>query len=255
VYIVGSIPPGPTRTLSQGWLDVYILKFAQILYPYRNMIQGLFFGHSHNDQFQILFEKGYAPVRTTDFEKEWTATIFITPSITPRDASDPSWRKYFFEFNTFEILDYLSFHLFLTAAQSNIQYSSSYSLDYSFYGVYSATPSNIPDLWTNFRGEYDHSGIAFYYDKLSGTVIYPARFSYQTQICAITQFLNDARQSCLSCGLCQYPANASNPASGIFIIPIIVVACIFIGVAGFIYYRRRRASLESGESPKRLFDP
>jgi hypothetical protein len=71
--------------IKQPFLDRWSKEFSRLVYRFRNTISGLFFGHTHFDEFKIFFAQGtLEPVNVA----------YLTPSQTPHNGLNPAYRVY-----------------------------------------------------------------------------------------------------------------------------------------------------------------
>ena len=110
VWILGHMPMG-------GWdaLRDYSHYFNQIVVRYEGIIAGLFFGHTHKDEFQIAY-KDYASSSSTGPSSNWqdrkaadaVAASFIAPALTPT-SGNPAFRVYDIDPVTWGVRDYTTY--------------------------------------------------------------------------------------------------------------------------------------------------
>ncbi|KAF8372244.1 hypothetical protein PRIPAC_78673 [Pristionchus pacificus] len=82
VHIISHIPAGDDSFL-MGWSH----NFYEIVNRFENTIAAQFYGHTHNDHFQVYYEDSDPNGRPTHFN-------FITPSITTNAYKNPAYRIY-----------------------------------------------------------------------------------------------------------------------------------------------------------------
>ncbi|GMT31293.1 hypothetical protein PFISCL1PPCAC_22590, partial [Pristionchus fissidentatus] len=82
VHIISHIPAGDDYCL-KGWAH----NFYEIVNRFENTIAAQFYGHTHNDHFQVYYEDSDPAGRPTHFN-------FITPSITTGTFNNPAYRIY-----------------------------------------------------------------------------------------------------------------------------------------------------------------
>ncbi|GAM83788.1 hypothetical protein ANO11243_017780 [Dothideomycetidae sp. 11243] len=95
VWIIGHMPMGCGDALHDG--SNY---FNQIITRYSKTISGLFFGHTHIDQFEIAYSD-----YTAQSAENAIAMSYITPSMTPT-SGPPAFRVYDIDPVTFGVLDF-----------------------------------------------------------------------------------------------------------------------------------------------------
>lgn len=98
VYIIGHMPMGSSDALGDQ-----ANYFDQIVRRYKTTIRGLFFGHTHDDHFEISY---------SDYSKRdslhATAMSYICPSLVPTSGM-PAFRVYDVDPETFAVLDAVTY--------------------------------------------------------------------------------------------------------------------------------------------------
>ncbi len=98
VYIIGHMPMGTPDALTD-----YANYFDQVVQRYSTTIRGLFFGHTHDDHFEVSY---------SDYSKRdsshATAMSYICPSLVPTSGM-PAFRVYDVDPDTFAILDAVTY--------------------------------------------------------------------------------------------------------------------------------------------------
>ena len=99
-----------------GWdggngLEAPTNLFYQIVSRYEHTIAHIFFGHTHEDQFQLFYrgtngDSSKASRKT----KDANAFAFIGPSLTPLNNVQPALRIYEVDPETYEVMDYLQYY-------------------------------------------------------------------------------------------------------------------------------------------------
>lgn len=97
-WLISHIPSG----IPDHFHD-YSQYFDQIVQRYEATIAGLFYGHTHMDEFQIAYSNYTNRAAATA-----TAMGYIVPAMTPTEGS-PSFRVYEIDPDTFGILDYTQY--------------------------------------------------------------------------------------------------------------------------------------------------
>ncbi|KAJ5747833.1 uncharacterized protein N7511_009529, partial [Penicillium nucicola] len=133
-WLISHIPPGLTdhfRDYSQ-YLD-------QILQRYEATIAGLFYGHTHMDEFQIAYSD-----YTTRNADTATAMAYIAPSMTPT-SGPPSFRVYEIDPVTYGVLDFTQYIANISdpSYQTNPEWVPYYSAK-AAYGAKLPTPLTDP---------------------------------------------------------------------------------------------------------------
>ncbi|KAF7278427.1 hypothetical protein GWI33_008461 [Rhynchophorus ferrugineus] len=97
VHIIGHVAPG-----SDDCLKTWSRNFYEIVHRYEGTITGLFYGHSHADEFQVFYE-------TTNYSRP-TAVAYLAPSVTSFTNYNPAYRIYYVDGDhdrtTREIIDH-----------------------------------------------------------------------------------------------------------------------------------------------------
>ncbi|KPM07774.1 hypothetical protein QR98_0062760, partial [Sarcoptes scabiei] len=128
VQIIGHVPPG-----SNDCVQVWSRNYNQIINRFASIIKGQFFGHTHNDEFEIFYRE-VKPVVESQHENTFLPTniAYIGPSVTTFGNVNPGYRVYLVDQETFEIIDHQTYYLNLTEANLNgpgvpLHYRLSYS--------------------------------------------------------------------------------------------------------------------------------
>lgn len=107
VYIIGHMPLG-----DEDQDDDLTLVIRMILHRYRNIIEGLFFGHKHEDIIKVITDPRD--------NKTPVSTLYVAPAFTPFQDRSPSFRIYEASSSTKEILDYHQYRLAPGALESAV---------------------------------------------------------------------------------------------------------------------------------------
>ncbi|PPQ81932.1 hypothetical protein CVT25_013780 [Psilocybe cyanescens] len=102
--------------------------FDQVVQRYKNTIAGLFFGHTHRDEFAIAYSNYNNQTADTADGIAW-----IAPSLTPRQAN-PSFRLYDVDPDTYEIMDSRTF--ISDMSDPSFQTSPTWKQEYSARATY-----------------------------------------------------------------------------------------------------------------------
>ncbi|CAF1250243.1 unnamed protein product [Rotaria sordida] len=105
VHIIAHYPP-------RFCLAVFSWNFNRIINRYENTIAGQFYGHTHYDEFNMFYDE-IDPTRPVSM-------AYITPSLSPRPFSNPSYRIYTMDGNysgsSYWVLDHRTVIMNLTAS-------------------------------------------------------------------------------------------------------------------------------------------
>ncbi|WFD07205.1 hypothetical protein MVES1_002564 [Malassezia vespertilionis] len=99
-----------------GWsgrdaLDNPTNLFYHIVSRYSHTIAHIFFGHTHEDEFQVFYESSNGNSSSVSKKtKDARAMAFIGPSLTPLTNVNPSLRVYEVDPQTYEVMDYLQYY-------------------------------------------------------------------------------------------------------------------------------------------------
>ncbi|KAF3939204.1 Endopolyphosphatase [Dactylella cylindrospora] len=94
-FIIGHMPPGIVDALPD-----YSNYFNKITTRYSSTIKGMFFGHTHTNEFEITY--GNPKARTFS---NALITSYVTSCVTPR-AANPVFRVYTVDPTSYQVLDY-----------------------------------------------------------------------------------------------------------------------------------------------------
>lgn len=120
-YILGHLPP------NEYWHHDYVNSYVQIIKRFENTIVAQFFGHTHKDEMHLI----------TDTTRDEPYGFFLqTPSLTPKDSNNPSFRLVDYDTNNYMMTDYSQYITGLLKAQrtGNVTWIKEYSFK-ELYGV------------------------------------------------------------------------------------------------------------------------
>jgi len=132
VHIVAHIPTGNSEAL-EGWS----INYYNIVNRFENTVAGQFFGHTHNEQYKVLYSD------PEDFHSRPTSVIYSAPSISTYSFYQPAYRIYTIDGNypgsSFQVLDFEMWYLNLTEANAaypaNPTWKQMYSSIKQAYGM------------------------------------------------------------------------------------------------------------------------
>lgn len=136
-WIMAHVPPNGYDTLA-----IPVVGLTQIIERFSpHVIAGLFFGHTHQDEFQVVYNTPDThPLNEDDKSVENVlTTAWISQSITPLTNFNPGWRYYEVDAETFSIMDS---HNYYTRLNDSYEFELD-ELDWQH--LYSARDTYIPD--------------------------------------------------------------------------------------------------------------
>ncbi|KYB28199.1 Sphingomyelin phosphodiesterase-like Protein [Tribolium castaneum] len=152
VHILTHVPTG-----SSSSLKVWNREYNRIIERFANTITGHFNGHTHKDEFHVHYNSSN-PTQAI-------GVVFNGASVTPFSNSNPSFKYYYVDESTFNLVDYdeWTFNLTLANSQDSSKSPEWYKL-YSFveaYGVDNLLPSEVDKLLNKMT--QDHSLLDDYF--------------------------------------------------------------------------------------------
>jgi len=139
VFIIGHIPPG-----NFGCDSEWSARYRAIIDRFTNIIRGQFFGHTHEDHFEVA--RSY-------IDNSPMSSVFITPSLTTRSYLHPSFRIYEVDTDTNVLVNYYQYHLDLDKWNKNTTGPLQWDLFYDFlsqWNVSDLSPSTLDKLADSF---------------------------------------------------------------------------------------------------------
>ena len=137
VHIIGHINPS-------GCMRSYSENYYRIVNRYESTIVGQFFGHTHNDQFEIFYD--------LENLKRPVGIAYMTGSITTYPLMNPAYRIFeidgAYESSSFQILDYETYFTNLTEANLRPELAPLWRKEYSARKAYNLK-SLSPSEWNN----------------------------------------------------------------------------------------------------------
>ncbi|PRP89006.1 putative sphingomyelin phosphodiesterase [Planoprotostelium fungivorum] len=139
VILSGHIPPYDSSFNGVGG---YIPRYHDIFHRNKDIIVGQLYGHTHNDQFNLMFTNG--------MNETATGLILQTSSVTSFGGHQPAFRIIHYA-SDFSFIDYDHYMTNLEAANENDK--PEWKLEYSArdeYSVKDLSPASYDDLWHRF---------------------------------------------------------------------------------------------------------
>lgn len=156
------------------------LRYRVLIDRYTNIIRGVFSGHTHEDSFQVM--RG---VR----DAEVTAVIHVNPALTTYRAANPSFRVYEMDPETFVLIDYVQYRLYINKADEEgvAKWEKAYRFS-EYYKVPSLDYDNFPvivDRISSDRAELKRFTNMMYSEGPRGDVLYDAWASQEFITCRL----------------------------------------------------------------------
>ena len=101
-------------------------RFKVLVDRYSHIIRGQFYGHTHQDHFEVM---------TSFIDEKPISTAFITPSLTTFSAQNPSIRIFEVDADTNIPVNILQYRLNLTKANMDRNSTLKWDLAYDFLSV------------------------------------------------------------------------------------------------------------------------
>ncbi|WFD00867.1 hypothetical protein MYAM1_003622 [Malassezia yamatoensis] len=135
-----------------GWdgknaLEAPTNLFYHIVSRYSHTIAHIFYGHTHEDQFQLFYNSTDGDSLSVSRQTEDAVGVaFIGPSLTPLSGVQPSFRIYEVDPETYEVMDYLQYYLPLNDAQQitadNLQWKLLYRARNTYESMIQSSRTN-----------------------------------------------------------------------------------------------------------------
>lgn len=130
VWIMAHIPSGDTDTLPVQ--SRIFAKIVERFSPYT--IANIFYGHTHRDEFKVLFSSNSSSA--DDVEREVVNMAWIAQSVTPRKHYNPSFRYYEVEDQSFNVLNAYNYYAELNETFVSGGAEPKWQFEYSARDVY-----------------------------------------------------------------------------------------------------------------------
>jgi len=115
-------------------------QFMQVALGNADVIAAYFFGDRHTDEVRVLYNG-------TQSSATAFGVMYVNPSAVSFQNHNPTFRHYFYDTNTFQVLDHATYY---TVLGNGTQSKLSWQLEYSAKQAY-----GLPDLsvlsWVEFR--------------------------------------------------------------------------------------------------------
>lgn len=90
-------------------ISTYAPSYLDIIRKYQSIISIQLFGHTHDDQFEIIYEANNSTQNPVSIS-------YLTPSVTPFTHRNPAVRVYEFD-SEYNLIDYVQYYSNLTQTQ------------------------------------------------------------------------------------------------------------------------------------------
>eukprot|EP01111_Echinosteliopsis_oligospora_P011657 TRINITY_DN3898_c0_g1_i1.p1 TRINITY_DN3898_c0_g1~~TRINITY_DN3898_c0_g1_i1.p1 ORF type:complete len:568 (-),score=132.38 TRINITY_DN3898_c0_g1_i1:24-1727(-) len=187
-YIIGHIPPGVSGCLS-NWSESYY----EIVNRYEDTIIAQFFGHTHDDEFEIFYDM------TDKSNPRATSIAYITPSVTTYTDVNPSFRLYSYDRKSGYLMETSTYHVDIL--QANADNNPVWKLEYNATTTYNLT-TLFPSSWDELTHSFATNDDLFntYYTQITSGVEQGACDDdcRKSIICALRSATSSLQKPCLS---------------------------------------------------------
>ncbi len=151
VWLLMHIPPGlngyqTAESVKGGgpaitfWQPELTSRFLQLVGEYRSMIQAVFAGHTHMDDYRVISRDGQPAL-----------FIKIAPAVSPIYGNNPSFQVYQYDRDSGAILNYQTFYLtnLASGGQGASPPAGHWAMEYDFrqaYGFSALNPATVATL-------------------------------------------------------------------------------------------------------------
>ncbi|CAL2041010.1 unnamed protein product [Caenorhabditis brenneri] len=187
VHIVAHIPGSDSEAL-----EGYALNYYKIINRFTNTVVGQFFGHTHSEQFYMMYSN------PDDYKSTPNNVVYSAPSVTPYSDFFPAYRIYTIDGvhsgSTYQVIDYEEWYFNLTsnnANPTNVKWEQLYKSANAEYGLKGQTPDEYNQMIERMKTDDDLFNR--YYENRYRRTIYDGRAPCSDQQCR-NGYLCDARQ-------------------------------------------------------------
>eukprot|EP00761_Pharyngomonas_kirbyi_P004289 gb/GECH01004293.1/.p1 GENE.gb/GECH01004293.1/~~gb/GECH01004293.1/.p1 ORF type:complete len:483 (+),score=57.38 gb/GECH01004293.1/:1-1449(+) len=174
VYIITHIPPSDNYFDDiYLWKQKYANRYFRIVDKFSSIIQSQFYGHLHADDFRLIFSSTTASNSPVGFG-------LITPAISPVFETNPGFRTFQYDTNSYELVDYKAFYFDLF--KSTRQKKSNWLFEYSFSDVYKQRSVSVGPLLSIFDKLKTDASLFALWQSFRVSLFVPMRWHY---LCAI----------------------------------------------------------------------
>jgi len=137
VWLVLHIPPGTNvystmhdKKYQPFWKPPYNNRFIQLMTIYSSVLKGGFAGHTHMDDFRLVFDRNRDPIQAIAF-------VHICPAVSPQFGNNPGFLHLTYDPAVFSLINYEVYYLDLENTVS-----TKWSKEYSFNDTYGHSTIN-----------------------------------------------------------------------------------------------------------------
>ena len=137
-------PDGTASDMYPMWIPSYQDRFLEIVDEYRETLRAFYFGHTHMDEFRLLFNDAHTGAGVP---------LVSVPAVSPVFGNNPAYKVFLLGERTWRFDDYRAYALDLDARQKGFQ--SFYSFK-DVYGMGPPSAASLTRLYGLFFGGSDH---------------------------------------------------------------------------------------------------
>ena len=197
VWLLLHIPPGTNvySTLHDNqyksfWKTAYNAKFLKLVTTYSSVFTAGFAGHTHMDDFRLVFDRSAEPLKAAMF-------IHICPAVSPQFGNNPGFRYLDNAPGTFSVNNYEVYYLDL-----GIETPGEWAKEYSFKKTYGQTGVNAASMQAVYSAIKDdmtkRTDYMNYYDVNHRQALTPENFN--AYWCGIGNLQQDDFEECNKAG-------------------------------------------------------
>ncbi len=158
VWLLLHIPPGTNvystvhdNEYKSFWKPAYNEKFLQLVTAYSSLFTAGYAGHTHMDDFRVVFDRTAEPVTAAAF-------IHICPAVSPQFGNNPGFRYLDYAPGTFTVNDYAVYYLDL-----GLETPGNWSKEYGFNETYNQEGVNAASMQAVYNGIKDDVAVRTHY--------------------------------------------------------------------------------------------
>ncbi|MCP5104540.1 MAG: hypothetical protein GY950_14235 [bacterium] len=193
VWLLLHIPPGANvwgtvhdGTYKSFWETAYSKTFLQLVTTYSPVFAAGYAGHTHMDDWRLVFDRTQTPARAAAF-------VHICPAVSPQFGNNPAFIKLFYDRTASSLTDYDVFYLDLSVTDPQ-KWNKEYGFDET-YGQTAITAATMQTVYAAI-GE-DETARTFYmnyYDVNHRKALTPE--NWKAYWCAIGNLEQQTFENC-----------------------------------------------------------